>query len=102
MVKPVEQVTKQADIPEVKTKMDLIVSECLRPFYQAVDLLRQEVRSSIGIPNDPLKILGIPYEQLSDMEVWTLLEIYHEIGETEPCAMCKLVLGKEIPLEVQL
>ncbi len=72
----------------VKTRLEELVEETLRPVLGALLLLKQEMADTMGIPDNPSQVLNKPYEQITEQELMALFDIYHVGGETEPCAMC--------------
>jgi len=78
------------------TYLEKLMQETLRPIYGAMELLHQEITETLQIPNSPWQILNKPYDQLTEQEIITLLDIYHQDQEQEPCPMCKWLSRVEL------
>uniref|UniRef100_A0A6H1Z8H1 Uncharacterized protein n=1 Tax=viral metagenome TaxID=1070528 RepID=A0A6H1Z8H1_9ZZZZ len=70
------------------TYLERLAEETLRPIRGALELLRNDIAETMNIPDAPWKILGKPYDKLTEQELVALFDIYHQDGETEPCPMC--------------
>ena len=78
------------------TYLERLAEETLRPILGALALLRQEIAETMNIPNAPWEILNKPYDELTEQEVMALFDIYHTLGENEPCPMCSWVTRMEL------
>ena len=81
-----------------KTYLEKVIAETLRPVMGALELLRQEIASTMQTPDAPWKILNKPYSQLSEAEILALADIYHQDGEVKPCPFCNWVAREELML----
>jgi len=79
-----------------QTHLERVVEETLRPILGALTLLKQEIAETMQIPDSPWQILNKPYDQLTEQEIITLFDIYHQVGESEPCPMCSWVARMEL------
>ena len=78
------------------TRLEKVLEETLRPVYGAIQLMKQEMRETLEIPDAPWKLLDKPYNELTDEEIALLMDIYHQEGEEEPCPMCVWMTQREI------
>lgn len=81
-----------------ETYLERLISETLRPVYKALDLLRLEISESMNIPDSPWKILNKPYRDLTEPELFALMDIYHTPGESKPCPFCSWITREELML----
>lgn len=79
-----------------KTYLEQLIAETLKPIYGALDLLKSEIQETMQTPDSPWKILGKPYDRLSEEELLALFDIYHQVGESEPCPMCSWMARAEL------
>lgn len=79
-----------------QTYLERLVEETIRPILGALTLLRQEMAETMQIPDAPWKILNKPYDQLTEEEILALFDIYHVVGESEPCPMCSWITRMEL------
>ena len=80
------------------TRLEKVLEETLRPVYGAIQLMKQEMRETLEIPDAPWKLLDKSYNELTDEEIALLMDIYHQDGEEEPCPMCVWQAHKEMEL----
>ena len=78
------------------TRLEKVLEETLRPVYGAIQLMKQEMRETLEIPDAPWKLLDKSYDELTDEEIALLMDIYHQDGEEEPCPMCVWMTQREI------
>ena len=78
------------------TRLEKVLEETLRPVYGAIQLMKQEMRETLEIPDAPWKLLDKSYNELTDEEIALLMDIYHQDGEEEPCPMCVWMTQREI------
>jgi len=78
------------------TRLEKVLEETLRPVYGAIQLMKQEMRETLEIPDAPWKLLDKSYNELTDEEIALLMDIYHQEGEEEPCPMCVWMTQREI------
>lgn len=71
-----------------QTHLELVIAETLRPVLGALAMLKNELAETMNIPDAPWKILNKPYDELTEQEIMALFDIYHQVGESEPCPMC--------------
>ena len=76
--------------------LERLIEETLRPAVGALALLKQELAETMQIPDSPWQILNKPYEQLTEQEIMALFDIYHQVGESEPCPMCSWITRMEL------
>ena len=79
-----------------KTYLERLTDETLRPIRGALELLKQEMAETMRVPDAPWKVLGKPYDQLTEQELLALMDIYHTEGETTPCPFCDWVARAEL------
>jgi|SRR3989304_5978245 len=79
-----------------KTRLELVMEEAIRPTLGALELLRSEIRQTMGITEAPWHIFNKPYNELTDEEIMALFDVYHQQGETEPCSMCVWASRREL------
>ena len=81
---------------EKQTRLERLIGETIRPIAGALVLLKQEIAETMQIPDSPWQILNKPYDQLTEQEILALFDIYHQVGESEPCPMCSWVARMEL------
>ena len=79
-----------------KTYLERLTEETLRPILGALVLLKSEIAETMQIPESPWQILNKPYDQLTEQEILALFDIYHTVGESEPCPMCSGITRMEL------
>jgi len=79
-----------------KTYLERLTEETLKPVRGALELLKQEIVETMEIPDSPWKILGKPYDELSEQELIALVDIYHTPDEAKPCPFCDWVARAEL------
>jgi len=79
-----------------QTRIEKVIEEVLRPTLGALALLKQEMAETMNIPESPWQILNKPYDELTEQEILALFDIYHTVGESEPCPMCSWVARMEL------
>ena len=81
---------------ENQTYLERLTEETLRPIIGALALLKDEFAETMGIPDSPWQILNKPYDELTEQEILALFDIYHTVGESEPCPMCSWITRMEL------
>lgn len=89
---PMSQLKK----PTQKSYLERLTDEVLAPTLGAIEILKNEIRATMNIPDAPWKILNKTYNELEDWEIEALFDIYHSDGELEPCPMCKWSATREV------
>jgi len=79
-----------------QTYLERLTEETLRPIIGALALLKDEFAETMGVPDSPWKILNKPYDELTEQEILALFDIYHTVGESEPCPMCSWITRMEL------
>lgn len=79
-----------------QTRLEKVIQETLRPVLGALALLKQEMAETMNIPESPWQILNKPYDELTEQEIMALFDIYHQVGESEPCPMCSWMTRVEL------
>ena len=81
---------------EKLTYLERVIEETIRPILGALALLKQEIAETMQIPESPWQVLNKPYDELSEQEILALFDIYHTVGENEPCPMCSWTTRMEL------
>lgn len=79
-----------------QTYLERLTEETLRPILGALAMLHEEIAETMNIPNAPWEILNKPYDELTEQEIMALFDIYHSLGEKEPCPMCSWTARMEL------